>query len=222
MFAYLTKAELRWTRRACRHAAVLPAVAQDEEARQKAKQPSAKVARKQAQRGTAATAASGGAPPAEAEGPAPCAGTVASADAEAAAAAKADTDGDDWDCCPITLVSHSRPTCTQVVRPRYPCGDARLMADSPQPKASAIRCTTTSYLIRCMRCCAVQEVMADPVVCADGHTYERVAIEGWLAVHDTSPKTGAPLDDKTLTTNHVLRSVIQQKQQRRRQSPQAV
>jgi len=41
--------------------------------------------------------------------------------------------------------------------------------------------------------------MVDPVVTADGHTYERAAIEQWLRVHDTSPMTGQPLPSKTLS-----------------------
>lgn len=30
--------------------------------------------------------------------------------------------------------------------------------------------------------------MRDPVIAADGHTYDREAIEMWLRNHDTSPK----------------------------------
>ena len=36
------------------------------------------------------------------------------------------------------------------------------------------------------------EVMNDPVICADGHSYERANIERWLLDRDTSPRTGAP------------------------------
>jgi hypothetical protein len=35
--------------------------------------------------------------------------------------------------------------------------------------------------------------MEDPVVAADGHTYERRAIEGWFEKHLTSPITNLPL-----------------------------
>ena len=35
--------------------------------------------------------------------------------------------------------------------------------------------------------------MVDPVICADGHSYERASIERWLAAHGTSP----------LTSNHL-------------------
>ena len=41
-------------------------------------------------------------------------------------------------------------------------------------------------------CPITQAVMEDPVMTADGHTYERAAIEQWLREHDTSPNTGEP------------------------------
>ncbi|KAL1527494.1 hypothetical protein AB1Y20_016159 [Prymnesium parvum] len=41
----------------------------------------------------------------------------------------------------------------------------------------------------------------DPVVTADGRTYERSAIELWLQAHDSSPLTGEVLADKTLRPN---------------------
>ena len=50
-------------------------------------------------------------------------------------------------------------------------------------------------------CPITQEVMRDPVVTADGHTYERAAIERWLHERRTSPLTGAPLQHRNLTPN---------------------
>ncbi|CAI5521754.1 unnamed protein product [Closterium sp. Naga37s-1] len=41
--------------------------------------------------------------------------------------------------------------------------------------------------------CITQEIMRDPVITADGHSYERAAIEKWLMHHDTSPMTGKVL-----------------------------
>ena len=35
--------------------------------------------------------------------------------------------------------------------------------------------------------------MQDPVVCVDGHSYERVNIERWFRESSTSPATGAPV-----------------------------
>ena len=53
-------------------------------------------------------------------------------------------------------------------------------------------------------CTITDELMQDPVCTADGHTYERAAIEEWLAGHDTSPTTGVQLPNKNLTPNQVL------------------
>jgi hypothetical protein len=47
--------------------------------------------------------------------------------------------------------------------------------------------------------CGQQEPMIDPVVAADGHTYERAAIEVWLASHDNSPMTNVRLPNKTVS-----------------------
>lgn len=54
----------------------------------------------------------------------------------------------------------------------------------------------------------LQDLMADPVLCADGMTYERAAILQWLKTHDTSPMTGAKLACKVLVPNLVLRHAV--------------
>jgi len=57
-------------------------------------------------------------------------------------------------------------------------------------------------------CPLTHEVLRDPVITKDGHTYERAAIELWLQRHDTSPLTNMRLDDKVLTPNISLRNSI--------------
>jgi hypothetical protein len=68
-------------------------------------------------------------------------------------------------------------------------------------------------------------MMGDPVVAADGHSYERAAIEKWIAENSVqqqqyygyggtisvvnSPKTGSPLSSTNLIPNYALRSQIQ-------------
>jgi hypothetical protein len=52
------------------------------------------------------------------------------------------------------------------------------------------------------------EMMADPVVCADGHTYGRASIMRWLQENDRSPMTGEQLPHSFLTPNFTLRSMI--------------
>ena len=52
--------------------------------------------------------------------------------------------------------------------------------------------------------------MRDPVVCADGHTYDRPNIQQWFAGgNDTSPNTGARLPHLNLVPNHALRNSIE-------------
>ena len=49
--------------------------------------------------------------------------------------------------------------------------------------------------------------MVDPVFVSDGHTYERSAIERWLATKTTSPKTGEELVSGMIVSNHGMRSL---------------
>jgi len=58
------------------------------------------------------------------------------------------------------------------------------------------------------RCPITHELLEDPVVTADGQTYERHAITNWLASHDTSPLTGETLQHTRLTPNVMARSLI--------------
>jgi len=52
-------------------------------------------------------------------------------------------------------------------------------------------------------------VMKNPVITADGHTYEEKAIKDWFAIgKKTSPVTGLPLSTLQLTPNHTLRKAI--------------
>ena len=80
-------------------------------------------------------------------------------------------------------------------------------------------------------CPITQEVMTDPVMAADGHTYERTAIvpnfrldwlfffrgviciilqEQWLKKKGTSPNSNMELEHTILTPNHLVRKLIQE------------
>ncbi|KAK9827654.1 hypothetical protein WJX81_004095 [Elliptochloris bilobata] len=63
--------------------------------------------------------------------------------------------------------------------------------------------------IDCLACPITHEVLREPVVAADGWTYERSAIEMWLQSHDTSPMTNDRMPDKVLIPNKSLREAIQ-------------
>ena len=58
-------------------------------------------------------------------------------------------------------------------------------------------------------CSITKDVMADPVTCDDGQSYERHAIERWFQTHTTSPNTRARCS-QALTPNFALRSAIEE------------
>ena len=62
-------------------------------------------------------------------------------------------------------------------------------------------------------CPMTYNTMRDPVVCSDGHTYERASIQELLKEHNTGPATGATLEFKHLVPNRALRKVIQEWEQ---------
>lgn len=53
------------------------------------------------------------------------------------------------------------------------------------------------------------EMMNDPVICADGHSYEREAITEWLQQSRSSPKTNLELPNRRLIPNVALRAAIE-------------
>ena len=81
----------------------------------------------------------------------------------------------------------------------------RRLTEAPDHAAPAHRDDTPHHFF----CPIFQDVMRDPVMTVDGFTYERLAIERWLAAHDTSPLTGLDLPSKLLTPNAALRAQIE-------------
>ena len=53
------------------------------------------------------------------------------------------------------------------------------------------------------------EIMKDPVIGPDGHTYEKLAIQTWLQTNNTSPITRKPLHTNSLIPNIALKNVIE-------------
>jgi hypothetical protein len=60
-----------------------------------------------------------------------------------------------------------------------------------------------------LMCPITHEIMREPVLAADAHTYERAAIEKWMQTSNTSPMTGAALAHRFLTQNFALRRIIE-------------
>ena len=54
------------------------------------------------------------------------------------------------------------------------------------------------------------DIMQDPVICVDGHSYDRKNIEAWLKLNNSSPLTGEELSSRTLTPNITLKKSIEE------------
>jgi hypothetical protein len=67
---------------------------------------------------------------------------------------------------------------------------------------------TLSEIPNGFMCPITNEIMEDPVVTADGHTYERRAITEWFTRSHRSPATGLELPNLNLVTNFNLRKAI--------------
>ena len=73
---------------------------------------------------------------------------------------------------------------------------------------SSSTATSSSSIPPDYECPISMELMTDPVICSDGFSYERSAIEIWLKAHDRSPKTNETLPNKTLIPNKTLKAAI--------------
>ena len=60
-----------------------------------------------------------------------------------------------------------------------------------------------------LECPITLEIMKDPVTCADGHTYDRSAIEAWFrSGKTTSPWTNEEMTTFELVSNKVVKRKI--------------
>jgi hypothetical protein len=57
-------------------------------------------------------------------------------------------------------------------------------------------------------CPITQDIMSEPVICSDGITYEKSAIQQWLQHNATSPVTRQPLYNHNLIVNYALKNMI--------------
>jgi hypothetical protein len=58
-------------------------------------------------------------------------------------------------------------------------------------------------------CPITQDIMKDPVILLDGHTYERAAIVDWLKRKNRSPLTNEELSGDTMIDNYALKAAIE-------------
>jgi len=67
-------------------------------------------------------------------------------------------------------------------------------------------------------CPVTQDIMTDPVIAQDGHTYERKNITEWVSKHGTSPITREQLSKDVIIPNRVLKTQIDQYLEKKGQS----
>jgi hypothetical protein len=65
-------------------------------------------------------------------------------------------------------------------------------------------------------CPITGEILLDPVITSDGHTYSRAAIVKWFEQNRTSPLTGARLPNLGLLANYVMRKAIEEAREKQR------
>ncbi|KAL5859692.1 hypothetical protein ACOSQ4_000988 [Xanthoceras sorbifolium] len=126
-----------------------------------------------------------------------------------------DTSAGDWPFVQASQLAHLALRCCDI-DPRRPdlvsdvwrvLKPIRASCRASSRMDSEEHSQSPSYFI----CPILQEVMEDPVVAADGYTYEAEALKGWLeSGHDTSPMTNLQLSHQNLVPNRSLRSAIQE------------
>ena len=80
----------------------------------------------------------------------------------------------------------------------------------PSTEKPAIKVPDSANAPKAFLCPILHEVMADPVLAADGHTYERAAIGRWFHKSNASPMTGQRVKSREVLPNFTIKSMIQE------------
>jgi hypothetical protein len=91
-------------------------------------------------------------------------------------------------------------------------GGSRLGASGKRGKGGVLRgvLETLEQVSEALCCPITHEVFVDPVVAADGITYERRAIVDWLSTHNTSPMTNTVLPNLQLHPNSLVKTLAEE------------
>jgi hypothetical protein len=143
--------------------------------------------------------------PAPAPAPPTAAGLHAAAAGGAAAGGAAGDAASQAAAVARVLFPHSAAAGPRPHAPHAPGGRApRPQQQQAQPQQQQAQGAPAEFL-----CPLTRALMRDPVVAADGFTYERAAIAAWLAQHGASPLTRRPLPSRELLPNLTMRAAIQ-------------
>ena len=114
---------------------------------------------------------------------------------------------------PATQLNPTTGTVRAIYIPSVPSTDPESDADFDDKDVDFEKLEETvskmpDTLSKPLMCPITQRVMLNPVVAADGHTYEKEAILRWLMSKDKSPLTGKKLNDQSLRRNHNIRALV--------------
>ena len=100
--------------------------------------------------------------------------------------------------CPLSKVPKGTPTTTPLL-----IVGRHVVKHSSKFVSVQQLCSSVSCYVE-----GLQVMMTDPMVAADGHTYERAAIAAWLEHHTTSPVTQQPLPHTRIFPNQAAKAAI--------------
>ncbi|CAI5530413.1 unnamed protein product [Closterium sp. Naga37s-1] len=130
----------------------------------------------------------------------------------------------DWPLDMVMEVARIAVKCSEMRRKKRPDLEKQVMPVLDRARARAAQAEEEARKAPSRRpmgeapsvlfCPITQEMMVNPVLAADGHTYEQEAIKSWLETSDMSPMTNQKLPSKDLVPNHAVRSMIKDWRQR--------
>jgi len=82
-------------------------------------------------------------------------------------------------------------------------------SDRKKQRVSDVKVVLKHFYEEQFLCPITQTIMEDPVVCTDGHSYERAAITTWLKKNPTSPVTKESMYHGCIVPNLCLKSAIE-------------
>jgi hypothetical protein len=127
------------------------------------------------------------------------------------------SDGASGEGVPVELTAASGVALAAASTAALRSAAAPEEAPAPAPAESMSRAepaaagAVASFVLDSFQCPLTMEAMRDPVMTADGQTYERTEIEKWFALGNrTSPLTGEELPSTNLLPNIALRKAIRE------------
>jgi len=103
------------------------------------------------------------------------------------------------------FLDHENARKREMLEPKSEKKVKHKKVEEPEPQEPVQEEIPEEYI-----CPITQDIMKDPVIAQDGHTYERTNITNWLDKHGTSPITRENISKDIIISNRVLKGQIEQ------------